>query len=555
MNVPLSVLLFILPLLLTAHVGRRLWTDHIDKPGALSLLVMMLSVIVWLIGDVIEYNTPSTVIYDTVALQIEFTATSICVLFLLKFSVEYSTAYELSVLQTYILYAIAAGFTVSAWTNPLHSLFWTHRTEIIEFGLQYSDVEAGLIGEAHTWYTYTLTVCSMLLFLNLLFRDERTISKQSLIIAGAILCPTVVNSVELVGLTRLNLSASSLGISSALLWYGLYDTAFYSVSPSVRIRGWADLTDDIENGLVVTDLETTVVEINEPACRILGTTREEAVGSSLSRFLEAFEWSSGHVNELHRNGATYQGKFDSFQDSSSEEIGYTFSLTDITEQKQQQERLRVLNRVLRHNLRNELSPVMIHTDMIRSGLDDIESEKASQLRESADALSEQVETLEHIGTTARTLEESFNQDEVVTRQVDDVLTESIRSVREKYPNAAITVEEATEAATSISIVPQFEEGLTEILCNVFEHNDRSSVEARVAVQASADTVTIEIADNGRGISTYELDAFREKSESDFQHGSGLGLWLAEWTSRLSDGTMDVRSSQTGTTVTFELPAR
>jgi len=88
--------------------------------------------------------------------------------------------------------------------------------------------------------------------------------------------------------------------------------------------------------------------------------------------------------------------------------------------------------------------------------------------------------------------------------------------------------------------------LQESLTNVHRHSDASAV--TIALTQQNDQITLEIEDNGKGIS--EEAARRLSSSTD---GSGVGIAGMRERVRELGGTFELRSSQTGSTVSVALP--
>jgi signal transduction histidine kinase len=74
----------------------------------------------------------------------------------------------------------------------------------------------------------------------------------------------------------------------------------------------------------------------------------------------------------------------------------------------------------------------------------------------------------------------------------------------------------------------------------------------LVVQRRADAVAVTVTDDGPGIPEHERAAIDAGVESALEHGSGLGLWLANWGATSLGGRL-VLDSNGGTTATVELP--
>lgn len=67
------------------------------------------------------------------------------------------------------------------------------------------------------------------------------------------------------------------------------------------------------------------------------------------------------------------------------------------------------------------------------------------------------------------------------------------------------------------------------------------------------SVTIRIADDGPGIPVHEQTAILSGPETPLEHGSGVGLWLANWIAESLDSELAFNQREpTDTTVTVTL---
>jgi signal transduction histidine kinase len=101
--------------------------------------------------------------------------------------------------------------------------------------------------------------------------------------------------------------------------------------------------------------------------------------------------------------------------------------------------------------------------------------------------------------------------------------------------------------------------VTELVENGIEHNDESPAEVAVTVRRTErhdGAVEIEIVDDGPGIPAHERTVIESESETPFEHGAGVGLWLANWIAESLGGDLSFAESRSGgTEVTVTLWAR
>ena len=202
----------------------------------------------------------------------------------------------------------------------------------------------------------------------------------------------------------------------------------------------------------------------------------------------------------------------------------------------------VLNRVLRHNLRNDLAVVRGHTQLMAEQLDDSESGEIA-LRNIDDLieLAEKARQLEQI------LAESANR---TPTSIPAMLEYAVERVKRLYPAATITVD--CEDDLMVPVRESFERAIVELIENAAKHaGDAPTV--TVSVDSCPDALEIRIVDDGPGLSEQERTVLSEGAETPLVHGSGLGLWLVHWVIDGHNGSIEAAVSDAGTTMTVSIP--
>lgn len=225
--------------------------------------------------------------------------------------------------------------------------------------------------------------------------------------------------------------------------------------------------------------------------------------------------------------------------------------TDITERKHREQQLQVLNRVLRHNLRNDMNLIQGHAaNLVDELAEDDTAADARKIEETAVDLvgisqkADQINKLsERSGVSQRV--------DVVTH-VEDVAD----TVQETFPDADIETE-LPESAMALAPT-QLDVAIRELCDNAIEHTTDQTPDVTIRVSsgdASAEPVEIEVIDNGRGIPDDEQAVLEEGDETPLDHGSGLGLWMVNWIVASVGGEVDIMDNEPhGSVVTLILPA-
>ncbi|CQH57920.1 histidine kinase [Halobacterium hubeiense] len=200
-------------------------------------------------------------------------------------------------------------------------------------------------------------------------------------------------------------------------------------------------------------------------------------------------------------------------------------------------------RVLRHNLRNELAVVDGHLQNLETRLG-AGDEDVAVARHHVDEL------LENSERTRRILD-IWESGDCREQDAGAVLADAVERLRQQYPGADVEIAATEDAAVSAHAA--LEDALYEVLANAVEHNDESVRITASVRNPPGDDVVVEVADTGSGIPGREYDVLDQPEETTLSHASGLGLWLVYWTVRESGGSVEFADDGDGTTVRFRLP--
>ena len=212
--------------------------------------------------------------------------------------------------------------------------------------------------------------------------------------------------------------------------------------------------------------------------------------------------------------------------------------TDITARKQRERRLEVLNRVLRHNIRNDVNVILGHAEVLADRVEDDDfATRAAELREKAaelTALSDRARSLD------RTMRRGSPRDSIVglATLVNDVVAGYDREY------SALTVE---TAVADVRVVGDGRLALAveELLDNVVEHAGAGST-VRVESERAGEDIRLRVADDGPGIPDHERSAVSGSTEiTQLEHGSGLGLWVVRWVCESCGGRLRFGESDLG----------
>lgn len=227
---------------------------------------------------------------------------------------------------------------------------------------------------------------------------------------------------------------------------------------------------------------------------------------------------------------------------SSNERGFA-TYVDISDQKRREQRLEVLNRVLRHDLRNAMNVVMGHTQRLLDEDSNNDSLHAIQNRAAA------VQTLCDKARSVDQLAERQTTEEPI--DICALVTEHTQRVVETSASVGMSTDIPDE-----EVIVHGGELLGVAFDNLFENSvsyggENPSITVTVTVES--DVVRIVVRDDGPGIPRHELEVLQNGRETPLEHGSGLGLWLVTWIVEDAGGAVEFVTDDSGTTTTITLP--
>lgn len=202
----------------------------------------------------------------------------------------------------------------------------------------------------------------------------------------------------------------------------------------------------------------------------------------------------------------------------------------------------VLSRVLRHNLRNDMTVVRGRIGQLEDRLEG-DPDDVAELYEHIDRiidLSDKARKLETVVST------HYDHEPV---DIAALLERVIGDVSRTYPDVTATLD--VEGESGIRAMPSLELALSEVIENAAKHAVPDPT-VTVTVDATTDAVEVTVADDGPGLPDDEQSVLAEGVETPLVHGSGLGLWMAYWIVTNHDGTIEAVVDG-GTTITVTLP--
>jgi len=461
--------------------------------------------------------------------------------------------------------AVGAVITLLVVTNPLHGLFWTGFRLDPVFGV--ATVAYALQPLAYlTLGVATLAVVAGVVLLVDTFLNYGPLYRRETAAVAVSALPPGLALLAWAGgvgpVPQLNLAPLMFVPHVALDAYAFGRAELFERNPTTVRAAERTAIDDLVDPIVIADPAGRIVRLNAAARDVFVTGASDTAVldrpvSSLLGVDLAFDGDADTDTIEHRvdgERRTYAVSRSPLADPSGAHVGWTVVFSDITAQERRRQQLEVLNRVLRHNLRNDAGVVHGYADFLVNRLED------DELHRMADAIERRSAALESLGEKARTVEALLDGEPRTDLSVGSLVERVVDDAGQSSPEAEIDLDVRTEVTASLR-ERTFEAAVENLVENAVRHHDGAGTEradggawAAVTVTREDGTLVVSVADDGPGIPSAELDAIEAGEETDLQHGSGLGLWVVHWASTMLGGDVTYADREPrGTVATLRSP--
>jgi len=221
---------------------------------------------------------------------------------------------------------------------------------------------------------------------------------------------------------------------------------------------------------------------------------------------------------------------------------------DLTELKDNEQRLAVLDRVLRHNLRNNLNVVAGRAGILAESDDESVAGIAGEMESAAREVLEMAEK-------ARSFQHALGADDGPARETDlcELAQEAVDAVRADHGPASLACDRAVDGAVPVRANEAVRLAVRELVENAILHNPADEPWVRVSVERHGDDALVVVDDDAPPIPDAETAVLAGAVETPLDHASGLGLWLVQWTATSFGGDLAFETTDRGNRVTLRLP--
>jgi len=530
------------------------WRER-PEPGALPLVALLAGQSWWSATLVLELEATTLAAKDF-WFDVGWIGIVLIPVAWFVFALEY-TGRDRYVRPRYVgaLCVIPAITILLAITGEYHSILYTDATLVERHGIVLFHRTPGPWFWVITGYTYLLGIGGSIPLLSLVTSNSLPFRGQSAALLFGVAAPWVANILHLIGvfpIPEFDPTPLAFGVSGVAYLGAITRFQLLGTSPAPNRRARRLVFERMQDSAVVVDGHDFVVDMNESAAEILQTTRRASIGTPASEVIPEYETlpSDGNArNTVRIEGPSGTRPYDVsvtiVSDFHDRAVGRVISFHDISEHVRHQQRLEVLNRVLRHNIRNETNVIFGYADLLAEAGDD--EEYASVVKRRAMDIAE-------MGEKARQIIDIFDRREGGDPiRLADVLSDVVQAVRQAHPDVEVTCDEVPREVVVSEVLEPVVSNLIE---NGAEHNTAPQpwVHVGVTTDREAGRVRVVVTDNGPGIGAHERSVLERGSETSLEHGSGLGLWLVTWGAGVAGGSVQFEENDPqGSAVTVEVP--
>jgi PAS domain S-box-containing protein len=539
----------VVPALAMTYVA---WRNY-GKPGAVPFAVTVLSIAGWsaAYGFSLYFDGAALTI---AAADVDFFFTDTVAIGWFLLALEYVRRERLSP-RWYALFVFPAVSQVVVWTNDVHGLV---RTAVRVDHLGILHPVFGPWFYVQMLFSYVLVVAGIWLLVRD-FRSSQGIRRNQtgVLVAGTLLA-FVANILYVSGLTPypdLDLTPLAFLFSTTIFAYGLFRYRLLELLPIAR----KTVMDEMDEGIITLDENARVVDVNPAAADLFDTTPDEAVGTPGEAFfadypemVERFGDTVATETEISVTKDGEQRYFDltitPISPGSNVVEGRSIVLRDITERVEREQELdllkQVLSRVLRHNIRNDVTVVTGYAEELAAEASGEQAALAETIIEKGDDIAERSRKA---AAVERVLTRTGSQIEL---ELAEVAQNAVDAVTREHPRAEISLD--LPASCRVSAHETLELALVNVIENAIVHNDADV--SRVEVTGSCnDPTVLEVRDNGPGIPKAEIEVIEHGEETQLEHSSGIGLWLVALILERSGGDVSFENDGDGGLVRLEIP--
>lgn len=305
--------------------------------------------------------------------------------------------------------------------------------------------------------------------------------------------------------------------------------------------------------------------VNQPLVELTGYDREDLLGSPPATVYhpDAVDEHEHHVQWLReaeddstewfcrfvsKGGTELPVRVEQTIISEDEAAPIVGRVQDVRQEAQREQKLNILTRALRHNIRNQMNLVVGHANTLQEVED-------PNYRTAAETIEEVGRRVINLADKARKAHEHLDvpPEEECRVELVETATLVVEKFGIKQPTSAVTTAFPDRAPALAP--PSVDVALMELMENAAVHHASGSGPITVRIEVGEETTALHVEDGCDPIPDEVVETVDRGEEQPLQHNEGLGLWIARWIADIVNGelTFDRREDDAGNRVslTFE----
>jgi Signal transduction histidine kinase len=353
--------------------------------------------------------------------------------------------------------------------------------------------------------------------------------------------------------TILSLTTTQLVATGGALFLGQFGTRLFTDRPLTGHLARETILDTMSESVIIADQNDRILDANEQAAETFGVeqsqlpdrrTTDIGITPAMSDDVVVLDTNSG-VREFRVSRTPLSAPRGS-------PVGYSYRLRDVTDKHTQEQKLEVFNRILRHNLRNDLDAIRGFAEAIRAdGGEPGHADRVVDISGELVELTAQLETANKVLTDHTPAAEACDLVAVAEAAAETARARAGAGTDAVTVTVTTTADEPVRVETDPKIL-RF--ALAELITNGLKHSTEPAPELELRLEDRPDGASVAVCDDGPGLPANERAVLVAGEETPLRHGRGIGLWTVRWAVKRLGGELAVADRDpTGTTVTVRVP--
>lgn len=291
----------------------------------------------------------------------------------------------------------------------------------------------GPVGALLGLYIYLVFFAGLTVAIKTILESNSLFMGQGLALVLGSMVTIIASIVGIIGVPEAGYPTTAVALGGqSLLWgYAVFGKQLLQVVPAVATIGERAVFDNLDDGILVINDGGVITRTNPAARKYLDI--DEGGGKNVTRILETMGVSdpADLPTRFQFQGLTYRATTSSITNWRGDTIGQTVVIQEVTLLSRRQQRLQVLNRILRHNVRNDMT-------VVRGLGNQLQHSNADELTAMGETVTERADDLITISEKAVELNQIFDR-EIRSEPVDleTVIEDSVSPLAAQHSDATI----------------------------------------------------------------------------------------------------------------------